>query len=145
MFTSVVSCLSYNVHEVVWYESVTQPKCTGKSIKSWKRRWFVLKSNGYLYYYENKASSTEKGKIDVMAATRVGECGEISSANRKVPSGFMSSNAFAIVVKDRTFTCVCENDGDSQLSPCMGISSLVPRPLKKENCIHTVCACANFQ
>lgn len=74
----------------------------------------MLKSNGYLYYYEDKSSTTEKGKIDVVDALKVGEWKEISSVNRKLPSGFTSSNALGIVVGDRTFTCVCENDGDSQ-------------------------------
>ena len=82
-------------------------------MKNWKRRWFVLKSNGYLYYYEDKNSTTEKGKIDVVDASRVGEWKEIASVNKKLPSGFSSSNAFGIVVKERTFTCVCENDGEN--------------------------------
>ena len=74
----------------------------------------MLKSNGYLYYYEDKSSATEKGKIDVVDASKVGEWKEISTVNRKLPSGFSSSNAFGIVVADRTFTCVCENEGDAQ-------------------------------
>lgn len=82
-------------------------------VKSWKRRWFVLKSNGYLYYYEDKNSKTEKGKIDAIDATKVGEWKEIASVNRKIPSGYSTSNAFAIVTADRTYTCVCENEGES--------------------------------
>jgi hypothetical protein len=86
----------------------------GNTIKSWKRRWFVLKTNGYLYYYEDKTCKSEKGKIDVVDASKVGEWKEIATVNRKLPSGFSSSNAFGIVVGDRTFTCICENEGDSQ-------------------------------
>ncbi len=85
----------------------------GKAVKSWKRRWFVLKSNGYLYYYENKNSKTEKGKVDVVDASKVGEWKEIGTAVKKLPSGFSSNNAFGIVTADRTYTCVCEVDGDS--------------------------------
>lgn len=72
-----------------------------------------MKSNGYLYYYEDKSLKSEKGKIDVVDAEKIGEWKEISSVNRKLPSGFSSNNAFGIVVGDRTFTCVCENDGES--------------------------------
>ena len=74
----------------------------------------MLKSNGYLYYYEDKSSKTEKGKVDVVDASRIGEWKEISTVNKKLPTGFSSSNAFAIVVADRTYTCVCEADGESQ-------------------------------
>ena len=73
----------------------------------------MLKSNGYLYYYEDQSLKSEKGKIDVVDASKVGEWKEISSVNRKLPAGFDSSNAFGIVTGDRTFTCVCENDGES--------------------------------
>lgn len=73
-----------------------------------------MKANGYLYYYEDKSSKTEKGKVDVVDAIKVGEWKEISSVAKKLPSGFNSSNAFAVVVSDRTYTCVCESDGDSQ-------------------------------
>ena len=76
----------------------------------------MLKANGYLYYYEdqNSTSKNEKGKIDVVDAAKIGEWKEIATVYRKLPSGFSSSNAFGIVVGDRTFTCVCENDGESQ-------------------------------
>ena len=38
---------------------------------------------------------------------------EVGSAERKLPSGYSYENAFAIVSSDRTYTCVCENEGDS--------------------------------
>ena len=74
----------------------------------------MLKSNGYLYYYEDKSCKSEKGKIDVVDAVKVGEWKEISTVNKKIPSGFNSSNAFGIVTGDRTYTCICENDGEAQ-------------------------------
>ena len=73
----------------------------------------MLKTNGYLYYYEDKSFTSEKGKIDVVDASKVGEWKEIPTVNRKLPSGFNSSNAFGIVTCDRTYTCVCENEGES--------------------------------
>lgn len=87
---------------------------TGKSVKSWKRRWFVLKANGYLYYYENKASTHEKGKIDIVDAQKIATWFDISTAERKLPNGLSPDRALAIVCRDRTYTCVCEIDGESQ-------------------------------
>ena len=81
-------------------------------MKSWKRRWFVLKHNGYLYYYENDSLKSEKGKIDVIDAEKIAPWVEVSTAD-KIPSGFSTSNAFAIVTRERTYTCVCEQDGDN--------------------------------
>ena len=74
----------------------------------------MLKTTGSRYYYEDKSSTAEKGKVDVVDASKVGEWKEISSVNRKLPSGFTSSNAFGIVARERTYTCVCENEGESQ-------------------------------
>jgi len=72
----------------------------------------VLKPNGYLYYYENSTCKNERGKIDVVDAKMVGPLLEIPSAD-KVPTGFSASNSFGIVTSQRTYTCVCENEGDS--------------------------------
>lgn len=83
-------------------------------MKRWRKRWFVLKDNGYLYYYEGNSSTKEKARIDVLGAGKVGEWKAISSASRNIPSGLLSINAFAIVTGDRTLTCVCEKRGESQ-------------------------------
>ena len=84
----------------------------GKGVKSWKRRWFVLKPNGYLYYFESQSSHTEKGKVDIVDATKVAPWSEVSTAEKKLPSGYSTANTFAIVSGDRTYTCICENDGE---------------------------------
>lgn len=81
-------------------------------MKTWKRRWFVLKPNGYLYYYESQGSKQEKGKIDIVDASKIAVWKEVSGVERKLPSGSSCDNTFGIVVNDRTFTCVCEKEGD---------------------------------
>ena len=83
--------------------------CPGKSVKSWKRRWFVLKLNGYLYYYTDSSGKEEKGKIDVVDAASVSPYSEkTKGAEHSLPSNLSPSNAFLIVTKERVFTCVCE-------------------------------------
>ena len=81
-------------------------------MKSWKKRWFVLKPNGYLYYYEGPGK-TEKGKVDVIDAAKVAPWQEVGTAEKKIPSNLSGSNAFAIVTGDRTYTCCCEQEGES--------------------------------
>ena len=73
-----------------------------------------MKANGYLYYYENKSSTHEKGKIDIVDAQRIATWFDVSTAERKLPNGLSPDRAFAIVCHDRTYTCVCEIDGESQ-------------------------------
>lgn len=82
----------------------------GKSVKSWKKRWFVLKSNGYLYYYENKSCKQEKGKIDIVDASKIAVWKEVSGVEKKLPSGSSPDTSFGIIVSDRTYTCVCDKE-----------------------------------
>ena len=80
----------------------------GKSVKSWKRRWFVLKQNGYLYYYTDASARVEKGKIDVVDAANVAPYTAKTKGADPPPATLSTSNAFVIITKDRVFTCVCE-------------------------------------
>ena len=80
-------------------------------MKSWKRRWFVLKPNGYLYYYETPSMKVEKGKIDVIDSKMIAAWSQVATAD-KVPSTFSTSSAFAIVTMERTYTCICEKEED---------------------------------
>lgn len=41
----------------------------GSKVKSWKRRWFVLLSNGILRYFEDKISYVEKGRYELNKQT----------------------------------------------------------------------------
>jgi len=80
-------------------------------VRSWKKRWFVLKPNGYLYYYEGPDKG-EKGKIDVVDASSIAPWQEVGTAEKKLPSGLSGENAFAIVCSERTYTCVCEEGNE---------------------------------
>ena len=71
-------------------------------MKSWKKRWIILRSNGFLSYYEKKGGN-EKGSIDVINSGRLGYANSIDSADQ-LPSGTSADTAFAIVTKERTYT-----------------------------------------
>ena len=43
----------------------------GARVKNWKRRWFVLLSNGTLRYFEDKNAFQEKGHIKLDHSTSV--------------------------------------------------------------------------
>ena len=43
----------------------------GARVKNWKRRWFVLLSNGTLRYFEDKTSFQEKGRIQIDKGTTI--------------------------------------------------------------------------
>lgn len=80
----------------------------GKGVKSWKKRWFVLKPNGFLYYYTGPDCKTEKGRVDIVNATRVAMYNEVSTAE-KLSSSSQSTRTFAVATLDRTYTCVCDS------------------------------------
>ena len=41
----------------------------GGNIKNWKKRWFVLLSNGCLRYFVDKLACDEQGHIDILKHT----------------------------------------------------------------------------
>ena len=43
----------------------------GARVKNWKRRWFVLLSNGILRYFEDKTSFQEKGRVQLDKTTSI--------------------------------------------------------------------------
>lgn len=92
----------------------TTPCPAGKSVKSWKRRWFILKQNGYLYYYTDSSAKIEKGKIDVVEAANVAPYTEKTKGADPPPATLSGANAFVIVTKERVFTCVCEMQGENK-------------------------------
>lgn len=83
-------------------------------MKSWKRRWFVLKQNGYLYYHTDSSTKVEKGKIDIVDAANVAPYTVNTKGADSPPATLSSENAFVIVTKERVFTCVCEVQEERQ-------------------------------
>ena len=77
----------------------------GGKVKNWKKRWVILKSNGFLSYYEKKGGN-EKGSIDVINSGGYASSIESSEA---LPSGTDATAAFSIVTKDRTYTFCSES------------------------------------
>ena len=43
----------------------------GSTVKSWKRRWFVLLSNGSLRYFSDKFAPDEKGRMEINKSTDI--------------------------------------------------------------------------
>lgn len=41
----------------------------GGNVKTWKKRWFVLLSNGLLRYFIDKLSNEEQGSIEIKKET----------------------------------------------------------------------------
>ena len=80
-------------------------------MKSWKRRWFVLKTNGYLYYYEHSNCKVEKGKIDIVASEKIIPYKDCPH-KEKIPPNLSEDSSFSIVTHDRTYTCCCEVAGE---------------------------------
>ena len=77
--------------------------CTvGGKVKNWKKRWVILRTNGFLSYYEKKGGA-EKGSIDVINSGRIGCASAIESADT-LPAGVDAGTSFAIVTKERTYT-----------------------------------------
>lgn len=97
----------------------------GGMVKSWKRRWFVLKSNGFLYYYETANCKSEKGKIDVISAGEVSLLKKEVAAASSLPSNLSPSNSFSVVSGGRTYICVCDSSDDArwEVFSCIGTDS----------------------
>jgi len=72
----------------------------GNTVKSWKRRWFVLKttqSTASLYYFRNRGDPLAAGFIDM-----------VSSAVRKTNIA-TRPNSFEIITPSRIYSCVADN------------------------------------
>lgn len=79
-------------------------------MKSWKKRWVILRTNGFMIYYEKKGG-TEKGSVDLINSGRVGLAKDIESSEN-LPSGVDTAKAFSIVTKERTFTLYAETSAE---------------------------------
>ena len=65
----------------------------GSTVKNWKRRWFVLLSNGLLRYFVDKSSFEEQGHVEIDSQTNIFTSPTISEGN-----------PVQIINKKRTFT-----------------------------------------
>ena len=73
----------------------------------------MLKSNGFLYYYDTANCKNEKGKIDVINSNEVSLWAE-GTATDKLPPNASASNSFTLVSGDRTYTCVVDSNEDAR-------------------------------
>ena len=69
----------------------------------------MLKPNGFLYYYTDPGCKTEKGHVDIINAHKIAMWREVSTAD-KLTDPEQQLTTFAVVVNDRTFTCVCDTE-----------------------------------
>lgn len=84
-------------------------KCGGK-IKSWNRRWFVLKSDYCLYYYKD----TSKGHLGVISLRDTNfKVRQGCTSDCSWPKGVDMSKALAIVTNQRTFVLYATTADDA--------------------------------
>ncbi len=88
--------VSYNVKEL--YSGVLN-KCGGK-VKSWNRRWFVLKSDYCLYYYKDTAKG-HLGAISLRDPKFKARKG--SASDTAWPKSVATGNTIAVVTTHRTY------------------------------------------
>lgn len=81
---------------------------TGGNVKSWKRRYFVLKHNGFLYYYPDSQCKAEKGRVDIVNMERV--CTYEAGIGDKLPDPSSMDRSLVIVTQERNYTLVCDTD-----------------------------------
>eukprot|EP00732_Lithocolla_globosa_P002635 Lithocolla_globosa_v1_NODE_1787_length_2341_cov_4.365267.p1 type:complete len:671 gc:universal NODE_1787_length_2341_cov_4.365267:2196-184(-) len=68
----------------------------GGSHKSWKKRWFSLRSNNLLLYYRDEKDNVSQGAIDLEIVT------ELRSASKRIQKEF----AFELITKSRVYVMV---------------------------------------
>ena len=98
MYTQLLTdmSVSYNVKEL--YSGVLN-KCGGK-VKSWNRRWFVLKSDYCLYYYKDTAKG-HLGAISLRDPKFNARKGSVSDT--AWPRGVATGSTIAVVTTQRTY------------------------------------------
>lgn len=73
-----------------------------------------MRENGYLYYYADMSGVNEKGKIDIVDAADILPYSRGVKGADQPPRNLSEDNAFVIITKDRSYTCVCETPGESK-------------------------------
>ncbi|EGD74459.1 hypothetical protein PTSG_05823 [Salpingoeca rosetta] len=90
-------------------------KCGGK-VKSWQKRYFVLRNDGSLTYSKEGALSDHKGVIDVRDATVIngpGSCNWLKEDG--APPAAEPSKRVEIVTPVRTFKLFCDTQADATM------------------------------
>lgn len=87
----------------------------GGSVKTWKKRWFVLKGSILYYFKQNKPDQEEQGQIELT---------EKSYVKQEEKRG--KKHAFSVFSKKRVFYMYAENDQDS-LAWMKSINSSIER------------------
>eukprot|EP00045_Choanoeca_perplexa_P005491 m.46447 g.46447 ORF g.46447 m.46447 type:complete len:341 (-) comp13152_c0_seq2:70-1092(-) len=84
-------------------------KCGGK-VKSWQRRYFILRADGTLTYAKEGSLTVPKGVIPLKDAVTVHGPGNCNwSAEDKVPKDATPMLRFEIVLPERTYKLYCDN------------------------------------
>eukprot|EP01116_Phalansterium_solitarium_P023631 TRINITY_DN838_c0_g1_i1.p1 TRINITY_DN838_c0_g1~~TRINITY_DN838_c0_g1_i1.p1 ORF type:complete len:755 (-),score=199.74 TRINITY_DN838_c0_g1_i1:438-2702(-) len=78
----------------------------GGSIKTWKRRWFMLRE-GYLAYYKSDKDTEPIDRLFLPLASSIRKCEVKASSNGK-----KMVNAFEMVMPWRTYAFSCDSDAE---------------------------------
>eukprot|EP00730_Choanoeca_flexa_P015983 TRINITY_DN7466_c0_g1_i1.p1 TRINITY_DN7466_c0_g1~~TRINITY_DN7466_c0_g1_i1.p1 ORF type:complete len:327 (+),score=82.08 TRINITY_DN7466_c0_g1_i1:201-1181(+) len=93
---------------IVTYEGYAT-KCGGK-VKSWQRRYFILRADGTLTYAKEGSLTVPKGVIPLKAATAINGPGNCNwDVDDKAPKEATPMVRFEIVTPERTYKLFCDD------------------------------------
>ena len=88
----------------------------GEIIKSWKRRFFELDSNGILVYFEvNKERDSKicKGRLDMKECTEIHRTTACKWKLSEAPRGAKVDTMLELVLPGRTYAIFCDTVSDT--------------------------------